>query len=565
LAKAETTRASLWGLNRARLITALVVLGVGVVLRYVDAFFFYFPAFYFPAFVAAVLGMGLASLILPLGEARIQDPRRFAWFQLSLDLVLVTAVVATTGGPQSIFAPLYVLTVVAACFVLSRAGALIVAGLSSLLQIGLVVGRTAVVLLGLADPVDMTALEVLAALFNAAVLLVVSIVIGSLAARYHQSQAHLETHRKHLSDVQAFRDLIFESVGSGLVAVDKASRVTAFNRAAESITGVRAADALGQPWSAIFGQDIDLTQVSRAAGSPDEFPPRHEFPLRRKDGSQVPVGITFWALRSGEGDGVGLIGVCQDLSVIKQMEERMRQADRLAAVGRLAANMAHEIRNPLASISGALQMLVKDLPTDGMRRRLIEIVLNESGRLNDLVNDFLEYARPAPIAPIAVDMAQLIDEVLLLIEHRSLPPNLKIIREYGESLVARVDPQQMRQAIWNLCLNAVQAMPEGGGEIRVGSCLLPGDPPRLQLWIADTGSGIADQDLPHIFEPFYSTKAEGSGLGLALVYRVLQDHGGQIDARTRLGEGTTFTLTLPAAPEGARSESELCTPIAREP
>ena len=559
MATAETTWAALWRLNRARLITAAVVLGVGILLRSSGASFFSFPAF-----AAAVLGMGLACFILPLGGARIQDPRRFAWFQLSLDMVLVTAVVATTGGPQSIFVPLYVLTVVAACFVLSRAGALIVAGLSSVLQVALVLGRTAAVLLGLAPPADMTALEVLAALLNAAVLLVVSIVIASLAARYRQSQQRLEAQRKHLSDVRAFRDLIFESVGSGLVAVDKAGCVTAFNRAAESITGVRAADALGQPWPTIFGRDIDLAEVSRAANGPGEFPPRHEFQLRRKDGSQVPVGITFWALRSGGGEGVGLIGVCQDLSFIKQMEARMRQADRLAAVGRLAANMAHEIRNPLASISGAVQMLVKDLPTDGMRGRLVEIVLNESGRLNDLVGDFLEYARPAPMAPIAVDMAHIIDEVLLLLEHRSLPPNLKIIREYGECLVAHVDPQQMRQAIWNLCLNAVQAMPDGGGEIRIGSRLLPGDPPRLQLWIADTGSGIADQDLPHIFEPFYSTKAEGSGLGLALVYRVMQDHGGQVDVKTREGEGTTFTLTLPAAaaPVG---RSERCTPIAREP
>ncbi|HXJ84227.1 MAG TPA: ATP-binding protein [Candidatus Methylomirabilis sp.] len=558
MATTETTWASLWGLNRARLITALVVFGVGVLLRYVEGF-----SFPFLGFAAALLGMGLACLILPLSQTGIQDPRRFAWFQLSLDLVLITAVVATSGGLQSIFVPLYVLAVVAACFVLSRAGALIVAGVSSLLQIGLVVGRSAAVLLGVAEPVDMTALEILAVVLNAAVLLVVSVVIASLAARYRQSQEHLAAHRKNLSDLRAFRDLIFESVGSGLVAVDTTSRVTAFNRAAESITGVRAEEALGQPWSAIFGHGIDLDQVSLAIGGPGDLPARHEFKLRRRDDSQVPVGITFWALRSGGGEAVGLIGVCQDLSLIKQMEERMRQADRLAAVGRLAANMAHEIRNPLASISGAVQMLVKDLPTDGARGRLVEIVQKESSRLNDLVGDFLEYARPAPMARVAVDMAELIDEVLLLIEHRSLPPDLKIIREYGDSLFAQVDPQQMRQAIWNLCLNAVQAMPEGAGEIRIGSSVIRGEPRRLEIWVADTGPGIGDDDLPHIFEPFYSTKAEGSGLGLALVYRVMQDHGGQIDVRTRPGEGATFTLSLPAVPGPAGSG--LNPPIMREP
>jgi two-component system, NtrC family, sensor histidine kinase PilS len=549
--KSETAWTCLWGLNRARLITAGVVLATGLLLDYLDTF-----PFPFAPFAIAVAGIGVACLLLPLGWARARNPRRFAWFQISLDAVLVTAVVATTGGPQSIFVPLYVLAVVGACFVLPRAGALVVAGVSSLLQIGLAAGRAAAVLLGLGEPAEMTPVEVLAVLLNAAVLLVTSMVIASLADRYRRSQAHLETQRERLHDVQAFRDLIFESVGSGLVAVDPSGRVTAFNHAAESITGVPAKDALGQPWEAIFGHGIDLEQVQRTAVDEPTLAARHEFLLRRRDGSELPVGISFWSLRSGGGDVVGLIGVCQDLSLIKQMEERMRQADRLATVGRLSANMAHEIRNPLASISGAVEALAKDLPPDERRNRLVEIVLRESGRLNGLVGDFLEYARPAPMAPFEVDMAQLLDEVLLLIEHRSLPPDLKIIREYGLTLTAHVDPQHMRQAIWNLCLNAVQAMPDSGGEIRVGGCRLPADAGRLQIWIADTGHGIDAADLPHIFEPFYSTKPEGSGLGLALVYRVLQDHRGQIEVKSRRGEGTTFTLTLPAAPEATRPASE---------
>ena len=545
----HTAWTSLWGLNRARLITAAVVLAIGVLLRWAEVF-----PFPFGPFALTVAGMGLLCLLLPLAQSRIGDPRRFARLQLALDVVLVTAIVVASGGARSIFVPLYVLSMVAAGFVLSPAGAVAMAGLSSLLYAGVVVSRAALALLGLLEPGDMTAIEALTALLNTGVLLVVAIVIATLADRFRQSQEHLETQRKHLSDVQAFRDLIFESVGSGLVAVDAGGRVTAFNRAAESITGVQAAEALGQPWEAIFGQGVDLEQVRQAAADERGFSPRHEFPLRRRDGRQLPVGISFWSLRSGRGDVAGLIGVCQDLSLIKQMEERMRQADRLATVGRLSANMAHEIRNPLASISGAVEALAKELPPDEYRNRLVEIVLRESGRLNALVGDFLEYARPAPMAPIEVDMAELLDEVLLLIEHRALPPTLKIIREFGLTLSARVDPQQMRQAIWNLCLNAVQAMPEAGGEIRVGGYLMPGDSAPLQIWIADTGQGIADEDLPHIFEPFYSTKPEGSGLGLSLVYRVMQDHGGQVEVKSRLGEGTTFTLTLPAAAQVARPE-----------
>jgi two-component system sensor histidine kinase PilS (NtrC family) len=359
----------------------------------------------------------------------------------------------------------------------------------------------------------------------------------------------MEDQRKHLSDLQAFRDLIFESVGSGLVAVDPAGRVTAFNRAAESITGIRAAEAVDQPWEAIFGRGVNLEEARCAVSEGTEPAPRYEFPLRRRDGHEVPVGISFRSLRSGTGDVAGLIGVCQDLSSIKLMEQRVRQSDRLAAVGRLSANMAHEIRNPLASISGAVEALARDLPPDHARGQLVEIVLRESARLNQIVGDFLEYARPAPMVPLEINMAEILDEVLLLIEHRSLPANLKVVREYGDTLPTRADPQRLRQAVWNLCLNAVQAMPEGG-ELRVSARSLRERGGRLQICIADTGQGISDSDLPHIFEPFFSTKPEGSGIGLALVYRVVEEHGGSIEVRSRVGDGTTFILILPA-PDGA--------------
>ena len=537
-------------LNRARLLVAGGVLLSGALLHYTDTF-----PFRFGPFASVVGAMALACTLLPLARSRIADPRRVARGQVLVDVALVTAVVAVSGASRSIFVPLYVLAVVAACFVLPRPGPVLVAALSSLLYVGLVVGRIGMVLIGWAPPDPTMPLEVLTVLLNATVLLIVAVVIGSLAERYGRSQDRLEAQKKRLSDLQAFRDLIFESVGSGLVAVDPIGRITAFNRAAESITGVEAGDALGRPWEAIFGSGIDLTGVGCAARTEHGFPPRYEFPLLRRDGREVPVGISFWALRSGRGEVQGLIGVCQDLSLIKQMEQRVRQADRLAAVGRLSANMAHEIRNPLASISGAVEALTKDLPPDEQRNRLVEIVQRESERLNHLVGDFLAYARPAPITPIEVEITELLEEVALLFDHRSMAADVKIVREYGEGLLARVDPQQMRQAIWNLYVNAAQAMPEGG-EIRVGAAEAPGaGPEQLQIWIADTGDGIPEHDLPHIFEPFYSTKPEGSGLGLALVYRVVQDHGGQIDVRSRVGEGTTFTLTLPAA---ATAKAELC-------
>jgi len=202
-------------------------------------------------------------------------------------------------------------------------------------------------------------------------------------------------------------------------------------------------------------------------------------------------------------------------------------------------------------MSGAIEVLTRELPRGGPHDRLIEIVLHESDRLNQIVKEFLEYARPAPLHPLPMNVGEVLDEVLLLLEHRALPPDLKIAREYDGTATARVDPQQFRQAIWNLCINALEAMP-AGGELRIGAGIVTQRKTRkLEVWVADTGTGIDPESLLHIFEPFFSTKPAGSGIGLALVHRVIQDHGGDIEVRSEPGVGTTFTLRLPLA-ESAR-------------
>lgn len=537
----QPLRTSLRELSWVRLITAAMVLAVGAILRYAGGFHFDFLLF-----VVAVSAAALMSCLLLMGGSRSVELRGFAWMEIGLDVALATGIIAASGGSRSVFTFLYVLTVLEGSFLLGLRGALVAASLASLLYVHIVLGRQLLSLLGLAEPAETTALEALTVSINAAVLLTIAGLAGSLAERYYRAQRSLERQRREFSDLQAFRDLIFQSVGSGLIAVNPAGHVTAFNRAAESITGVPEREALGQTWEALFGSGVDLDEARLAVASPGAQSLRYEIRLRRRDGLEVPIGVSFWSLRSGEGEVVGLIGVCQDLSSIKRMEQRVRQADRLATIGRLSANIAHEIRNPLASLAGAIEALARELPPDSGRDRLVEIVLRESDRLNHIIRDFLEYARPAPMTPHSIDLAELLEEVLVLVEHRSHPAELKVVREFADALPARVDPQQLRQAIWNLCINAVQAMPEGG-ELRVGGRLLPGrKPARMQLWVSDTGPGIAEGDLPQIFEPFFSTKAEGSGIGLALVYRVVQDHDGQIEVRSQPGVGTTFLLMLPS-------------------
>ena len=537
-------RTTLSRLGWARVGAAVVVLVAGEWLRQSDA-----ATVQFPLFLLAVAGLAASSLLPLVGPLPAAQNRYFAWLQVVLDTVLVTAIVATTGGPRSFFTFLYVLAVMEACVLLSRPGAVTVAGVATILYIGLVLAKTILPLFDLIEPTETTALEVLTVFTNVGVLMVIAVVAGALAERFATAEQALETQHRHLSDLQAFRDLIFESVGTGLIALRPDGRVTAFNSAAEAIAGIPAAEALGRTWESIFGGSIDLGRVRGAVAGQRAGSERHEIRLDRPDGRRIPVGVTFWQLRSGDGDAVGLIGVCQDLSTIKQMEERMRQADRLATVGRLSANIAHEIRNPLASVSGAIEALARELPPDPTQSRLVEIVLRESERLNRLITDFLDYARPAPLTLVELDMARLLEEVLLLLEHRRLPDGLKVVNEAVGPLPLRGDPQLLRQVLWNLCLNAVQAMPDGG-ELRLGGRWEDGD--RIRLWVGDTGFGIAEGDLPHVFEPFYSTKPEGTGLGLASVYRIVQDHGGQIEVRSRVGEGTVMTLTLPGAPDALR-------------
>jgi two-component system sensor histidine kinase PilS (NtrC family) len=478
------------------------------------------------------------------------QPRRVAGLVCVLDAILITAVVSATGGPRSIYAFLYVLSVSAACLLLPRTAALAVAGFSSLLYTGIVAARTIFPLTALFEPpAETTALEVLTMFLNSGTFLAVGIVAGGLAEQYRTARAEVERQRRDVRDLQAFKAVVLQSVGAGLIVLDRGATVTALNRAAEEITGASAALTIGGPWTALFGEAVPLDAVEADLAREPLAAPRREVVSRRPDGREVPLRLTFSALRSHDGRRLGMVAVCEDLSEIRAMEVHMREADRLAALGRMAANIAHEVRNPLASMSGAIEALTSDALGADERGRLTAIVGHESARLNDIIGNFLDYARPAPLVRTCVDVAVLLDEVLTLLEHRPLSPQIKVVREVPETLRWDIDAQQIRQAIWNVCLNAVEAMPDGG-ELRVDARV---DGDTLWITVTDTGTGIAASDLPHVFEPFFSTKAGGTGLGLALVQRVARDHGGWVDLRSLPGVGTSVVLGFPGPGRSGRS------------
>jgi two-component system sensor histidine kinase PilS (NtrC family) len=526
------------GVFWARLGVAALLLPVGLVL----------PEAMMPGLNHGVLVLALLTVVTSSGGLLLgpplAHPRRIAWLVALLDIALVTAVVAATGGARSIFTFLYVMLVTASCVTLSRTGGLTIAAVASALYTALVFGRTVFPITSLFEaPEETTALEIVTIFLNTATFLVVAIVAGGLAKRF-------QIQSRTLRDLRAMKDLVFESVGTGLIAVDPSHAITTFNRAAATITGVPAVAAVGRPWESVFGDLISLPAIEAELASGDGAFSRHESTLARAGGGSVPVRLTFWTLTTDDdesktmeagGERLGLVCACEDLTMIRVMEERLRHADRLATLGRMSANIAHEIRNPLAALTGAIEVLASSGTAGDVRERLGQIVLKESGRLNEILRDFLEYARPAPLARVRKNVVESIDEVLVLLEHRATPGTLKTVREFPPSLEWLVDPPQFRQAVWNLCLNAVQAMPDGG-ELRVTAAVVDG---WLEIRVADTGEGIAGADLAHVFEPFFSTKSDGSGLGLALVHRVMQDHGGEVHVESAAGAGSVFTLRFP--------------------
>jgi two-component system sensor histidine kinase PilS (NtrC family) len=286
---------------------------------------------------------------------------------------------------------------------------------------------------------------------------------------------------------------------------------------------------------------------------------RYETVLNNHDEKKIYLGFSISPLTSPEGSLIGHTLIFQDITKFKEMEEQMKRVDKMAAVGVLAAGMAHEIRNPLASLSGSIQMLKSELSLDHHQQHLMEITLRESERLNALITDFLLFAQPPQTHKILYPIGKIIDETIDLFLHSSpFHDGVRILRPTrNEEVLASIDPDQMKQVFWNLFINAAQAMThEGEIQVQLGKGNAWGIaslPASLQLkgkeWvkisIADSGVGIAPEEKEKIFEPFFTTKENGTGLGLSIVHKIIENHNGLIKVESDLGKGATFTIFLP--------------------
>ncbi|MEJ7617954.1 MAG: ATP-binding protein [Pyrinomonadaceae bacterium] len=373
--------------------------------------------------------------------------------------------------------------------------------------------------------------------------------VGFLAARLAEQRAKSDdqliaaTHA--LANLRALHERIIESMRSGVITTDLHGHIYSMNTAAEEITGYSARDLKGQQISLLFKHITELIEASLRASAVGEIIPRGESECSKPDGTRLHLGFSIVPLVAETGETTGLVVTFQDLTHIRALEEQSRRQDRLAAIGRVSAGIAHEIRNPLAAMRGSVQMLRADMDDDPNSGELMEIVLRESDRLNRIITDFLLYARPRPCEPTISDLRQPLREVMALLRNspETHPEHVFVENLPSAPLMACFDAAQLRQVFWNLAKNALQAMPHGG-TLSLSMTRTPAG--HLQVSFVDTGCGIPSEQQEKMFEPFSSSKANGTGLGLSIVYQIVQDHGGQINVRSREGAGTAISLELPA-------------------
>jgi two-component system, NtrC family, sensor histidine kinase PilS len=468
--------------------------------------------------------------------------------QLGADAILVSAFIYVTGGITSYFSSLYVLPIIAASTVRYRRGALQVATLSAVLYLSIVGAQFLDVAAFVPEPwrfqppVSLPTLRF--AQFTVAINLfgffAAALLAGSLGERLRFAHARLTDASHAIEDLRAFNERVIDSLVSGLVTADLDRRILTFNRGAQSITGLQPAAAIGHDAAEVF--HMPAAFAARLTRLTETRSARADLEFRKHDGRVIEIGITATTLTFPNGRS-GFLFTFQDVTDIKRLERNARLQQRLAAVGEMAAGIAHEIRNPLASMSGSLQLLRQELPLSEEQTQLMDIVLRESDRLNDTIRSFLAYARPQRFVVARLDVTKVVQDTAMLLR------NSADVREGHEVAVEapdgpvwyEADENQIRQIVWNLATNGLRAM-AGGGRLLLGVSADAGD---IVLTVADQGCGIPADELDAIFQPFRSSFEKGTGLGLAIVHRIVTDYNGSVQVSSTVGAGTTVRVKLP--------------------
>ena len=501
-----------------------------------------------PAYYGLIVATYLLTILYSVLIKRIERLGLFAYVQIGGDILFETALVALTGGVESPFSLLYIISITAASALLARKGGLVAASLAGILY-GAIVDvqyyRSTYAMFPLLSLPRVTDLPVPEIFYNLSINVLGFLMMGYLSGTLAE---RLEKKARDLTELQEIHRFILESIDSGVFTTDSEGLVTSFNRKAEAVMGYAKGEVRNRFWWDVFAWPDyaqDHLQAEKLPGGIEEV-------STRKDGRRILLGMNLSTLYDEQGVPIGMVGVFQDISLQKRMEEENRRRQWLAKIGEVSAGMAHEIRNPLAALSGSMQVLRKELQPSDDNRPLLDLALRETERLNGIVSDFLQYARPRQLNLKECDVTELVSDTVCMLEQApEYGGKIRFVRRLApESITAFLDRDQMQQVCWNLGLNACQAMSSGGTLTVSTDWILGGgvggDSEAIEIVFEDTGPGIPAEYRDKIFDPFFTTKEAGTGLGLSLVHRIMEDHRGRVQVESVPGMGTRIRLLLPS-------------------
>ena len=495
-----------------------------------------------------VLSLFFLFLVTVWKEHRLQ-----AMLQVLSDLAMVTLVVHLTGGIDSLLNFLYPLVIIVACMLLPRSWGYLSAALAFIL-FGTVLELDyygVIPSLSSTHP-KLKALQVVI-FVNLFAYFAIAYLAGLLVAKLRQVDVQLKDASGALENLQALHENIVQSMSEGVMTTGFDGRIILVNRAAQQLLEISEAELCGRSVGDLFQDSLPHFGAGRSDG---------EVRYVAGNGFRKTFRVIVSALNVNGQDGLGFVYTLDDLTEIRRLEREVRMQDRLAAVGRLAAAIAHEIRNPLTSIAGSVSMLSDAPSLSAEQRHLLDIVMRESERLNGIITDFLAYSRGKQYRFERVNLVPVLEDTLTLLEHRLTGEGAGItvertLPQSGAWVLA--DADKLKQVFWNFCENAVRAMKKTGGKLTVSALERGSD---WELSFADTGPGISPQQTERIFEPFQSNFEGGTGLGLAIVYQIVQAHEGNVWVRSEAGKGTTFVVRLRRLEQPASSPSATSQPKA---